>query len=89
MHCFFNLVSRDNTIVDEEGIEIGDMSVLRDQVSEAIRDVLRDERDGPEHWSIEITDASGAVLMNLPLEFGDLVFDLSAGFLASEGTDPC
>jgi len=71
MHCYFHPVSCHEVIPDEIGIEILDLDVA---CMEALKTVpeLREEirRSGRNwwEWQIDVTDASGTVLVSIRLD---------------------
>ncbi|MBD2751058.1 hypothetical protein IC232_30980 [Microvirga sp. BT688] len=71
MHCFFHLVHRHERILDETGIEVSDLEAAHYQAIKAIQE-LRDEGEEGEvdwrGWHLEVTDASGKVLLSIPLD---------------------
>jgi hypothetical protein len=74
MHCYFNLVSPHQTIIDEEGIAVADADEARTFAREAISEMVQDGVAEIAHWrgwEIEIQDACGTVLFKMG--FGDLL----------------
>ena len=74
MHCYFNLVSPHQTIIDEEGIAVADADEARTFAREAISEMVQDGVAEIAHWrgwEIEARDASGTVLFTIG--FGDLL----------------
>lgn len=70
MHCFFHLVSVDDIIIDNTGIDVADLAVARALALEAIEDLKRESAGGSddwEGWSLAITDVSGHVLSSISL----------------------
>jgi uncharacterized protein DUF6894 len=68
MHCYFNLVSPHQTIIDEEGIAVADAEEARTFAREAISEMVQDGVAEIAHWrgwEIEARDASGTVLFTL------------------------
>src|SRR3954454_377397 len=74
MHCYFNLVSPQESIIDEEGIAVADADEARTFAREAILEMVQDGVAEIAHWrgwEIEARDASGTVLFKIG--FGDLL----------------
>jgi hypothetical protein len=71
MRCFFNLHNTDDTILDEEGVEVSNVEELRAQVAKEVNEVrsadplVAGEWKG---WRLEATDPSGAVLFSVNLD---------------------
>ena len=71
MLCFFHLVHTHERILDETGIEIADPEAARYHAIKAVLEAQKDmlsldvEWRG---WHIEVADASGEVLLVLPLD---------------------
>ena len=62
MHCYFNLVSPQESIIDEEGIAVADADEARTFAREAILEMVQDGVAEIAHWrgwEIEARDASG------------------------------
>jgi len=70
MRCYFNLISDDETIIDDEGVEVRDLDQAWAQALKAIAE-LRAEAGGEmiewDHWRLEATDPSGNVLFSIKL----------------------
>jgi hypothetical protein len=74
MHCYFNLVSPHQTIIDEEGIAVADVEEARTFAREAISEMVQDGVAEIAHWrgwEIEARDASGTILFTVG--FADLL----------------
>jgi hypothetical protein len=71
MHCYFHLVSCHEVILDEIGIEILDLDVAWMEALKTVQE-LREEirRSGRDWWvwQIDVTDASGTVLVSIRLD---------------------
>jgi hypothetical protein len=68
MRCYFKLVGSDQTITDEEGLEVADVEEARTFAREAITKMLQE--DAAEiarwrEWVLEARDASGTVLFTM------------------------
>src|SRR3954454_25350905 len=62
MHCYFNLVSPQESIIDEEGIAVADADEARTFAREAVTEMVQDGVAEIAHWrgwKIEGRDASG------------------------------
>ena len=71
MHCYFNLVSPHQTIIDEEGIAVADAEEARTFAREAVAEMVHDGIAEIAHWrgwQMEACDASGAVLFTIEIE---------------------
>ena len=71
MHCYFNLVSTQETIVDDEGLEVADLDEACTLAREAVAEMIRDGVGELAHWrgwELEARDASGAVLFTIGFE---------------------
>jgi len=73
MRCFFNLVSDDETMIDDEGVEVRDIDQAWAQALKAIAE-LRAEAEGEfidwDRWSLQALDANGNVLFSVKLTYG-------------------
>lgn len=73
MRCYFNLISDNETMLDDEGIEVRDLDQARAQALKAIAE-LREEADGDfiewDRWHLEATDSEGKVLFSIKLTYG-------------------
>jgi len=71
MHCFFHLLSGDDTILDDQGLEISDLYEAELQAMIAIQEV-RQEVDSMDEdlkgWHLHVVDAAGSILMSIPLD---------------------
>ncbi len=71
MRCFFNLLSAQDVILDEEGIEVANGTELHAEVATALDELRMEEpslaRDW-KGWRLEITDPSGRVLFKIRLD---------------------
>jgi len=68
MHCYFNLVSPQQTILDEEGIAVANADEARTFAREAISEMVHDGVAEIAHWrgwEIEARNASGTVLFTI------------------------
>jgi len=70
MRCYFNLVSADETIIDDEGVEVRDLDQAWAQALKAIAE-LRAEADGElidwDNWLLEAVDSNGTILFSIKL----------------------
>jgi len=73
MRCYFNLMSDDETLLDEEGVEVRDLDQAWAQALKAIAE-LRQEAEFDltewERWRLEATDSTGKVLFSIRLTHG-------------------
>src|SRR3982751_3668568 len=68
MHCYFNLVSTQETIVDDEGLEVANLDEACTLAREAVTEMIRDGVGELAHWrgwELQARDASGAVLFTI------------------------
>ena len=70
MRCYFHLVNCHDAILDDAGVEVDDLESAEAEARKAIQE-LRQEDEEPDDlwagWQINITDASGRVLLSIPL----------------------
>jgi hypothetical protein len=50
MRCFFHLVNRQDTILDDTGIEVADLEMAKVQVRKAIAELRQDDESALEDW---------------------------------------
>lgn len=71
MRCFFHLLSDDDTILDDRGLEIADLQEAKVQALMAIQE-LRQEIDSIDEdlrgWRLHVVDGSGVILMSVSLD---------------------
>ena len=70
MRCYFHLVSRHDVIADETGIDVTDLEAAEAHARQAIEEFRQagdEAEEGWEGWQISVTDASGCVLLSIPL----------------------
>jgi hypothetical protein len=71
MRCFFHLLNGDDTILDDQGLEIADLHEAEVQALMAIQEV-RQEMDSIDEdlmgWHLHVEDGSGTTLMSIPLD---------------------
>src|SRR3954452_17208216 len=68
MHCYFNLVSSHQTIIDNEGVEVADLDEARTFARAAVSEMIQDGVAEIAHWrggEIEARDGSGTVLFTV------------------------
>ena len=71
MRCYFHLVNGDETILDEVGIEVSDLTTAQAMALQAIGDI---RNEALEHgaswqgWRLDLVDPSGRVLLSIPLD---------------------
>jgi hypothetical protein len=70
MRCYFHLVSCDDVILDDTGVEVVDLASAEAEARKAIQE-LRQEDEEPDDlwagWQLNVTDAVGRVLLSIPL----------------------
>ena len=73
MRCYFNLISDDETMIDDEGVEVRDLDQAWAQALKAVAE-LRAEADGDliewDRWRLEAADPNGKVLFSIKLTYG-------------------
>ena len=73
MRCYFNLISDDETMIDDEGVEVRDLDQAWAQALKAIAE-LRAEAEGDliewDRWRLEAADSNGKVLFSIRLTYG-------------------
>jgi len=71
MRCYFSLVSSDQIITDEEGLEVADgeeaRTVAREATTERVQEGAAEEIARWRGWALEARDASGTVLFTRAL----------------------
>ena len=71
MRCFFHLLSGDDTILDNHGLEISDLQEAEVQALMAIQEV-RQELDSIDEdlkgWHLHVVDRLGATMLSIPLD---------------------
>ena len=71
MRCYFNLVGAQQTLVDNDGVEVDNLDEGHALVREAIAEIIQDgeaEIADWRGWRLEAVDASGAVLFAINLD---------------------
>jgi hypothetical protein len=70
MRCYFHLVGCDDLTLDDTGVEVADLESAEAEARKAIQE-LRQEDEEPDDlwagWQLSIADASGRVLLSIPL----------------------
>lgn len=70
MHCYFHLVSRHDVILDDTGVEVTDLENAEAEARKAILELRQEDEEADEMWAgwqLNVTDASGRVLLSIPL----------------------
>lgn len=71
MRCFFHLVSADEEILDDTGIEVADLETAKIQAHKALRE-LRQESEGSADdwigWRLDIVCPEGTLLYSMDLD---------------------
>ena len=69
MRCYFSLVSSDQTVTDEEGLEVANVNeahaLAREAITERVQEGAAEEIARWRGWALEARDASGAVLFTM------------------------
>jgi len=69
MRCYFSLVSSDQNITDEEGLEVADVeeaqALAREAITERIQEGAAEEIARWRGWALEARDVSGTVLFTM------------------------
>jgi hypothetical protein len=71
MRYFFNLVSPNGSLPDQEGIEVTNIDELRAKVAETIEEVRRADALTAADWKawrLEVADQSGVVILMVDLD---------------------
>jgi hypothetical protein len=73
MRCYFNLINDNETLLDDEGVEVRDLDQAWAQALKAIAE-LREEAEIDitewERWRLEAIDSTGKILFSLNLTHG-------------------
>jgi hypothetical protein len=70
MRCYFHLVNGQETIADDTGIEISDLTTAQDMALQAIEDIREEAIQlgaSWQDWRLDIVDLAGCVLLSIPL----------------------
>ena len=68
MHCYFNLISAHQTVIDNEGLEVANLEEARRLAREAVAEMIQDGVAQLAHWrgwALEARDASRTVLFTI------------------------
>jgi hypothetical protein len=71
MRVYFHLVSWDDVVPDNTGIEVPDVLTAQQEAVRAIQELRQDADLSPEEWSgwqLEAVDVNGNVLFSIPLD---------------------
>jgi hypothetical protein len=71
MRCYFHLVNCHETIADDTGVEITDLSKAHEFALQAIEDIRAEAIQlgaSWQGWRLDVADPSGNVLLSIPLE---------------------
>jgi hypothetical protein len=70
MRLYFHLTNGRDVVRDEDGIDVADVDAARREAQQAVEE-LRQEKDFDRRtwngWRLEVTDASGVVLVRIGL----------------------
>lgn len=71
MRLYFHLKDGDDTIRDLAGVEVNDVGQAHVEALQALRE-LQEEQGSPANdwsgWTLQITDASGTVVLSIDLD---------------------
>jgi hypothetical protein len=70
MRCYFHLVSCDDVILDDTGVEVADLESAEAQARKAIQELGQEDEETDETWAgwqLNVTDGFGRVLLSIPL----------------------
>jgi len=70
MRCYFHLVSCHDVIVDDTGVEVADRENAEAEARKAIQELRQEDEEADQTWAgwqLSIADASGRVLLSIPL----------------------
>ena len=70
MRCYFHLVSCHDVIVDDTGVEVADLENAEAEARKAIQELCQEDDEPGSMWAgwqLSIADASGRVLLSIPL----------------------
>jgi hypothetical protein len=71
MRCYFHLVNGQESIPDDTGIEVSDLTTAQDMALQAIEDIREEAiQQGAswQGWRLDIVDRSGRILLSIPLD---------------------
>jgi hypothetical protein len=71
MRCYFHLMNGHESIPDDTGIEVSDLTTAQDMALQAIEDIREEAiQQGAswQGWRLNIVDRSGRVLQSIPLD---------------------
>ena len=71
MRCYFHLMNGHEAVLDDTGIEVSDLAAMQYYALQTIEEI-RQEADeigaSWQGWRLDIVDASGRLLLSIPLE---------------------
>jgi hypothetical protein len=71
MRVYFHLVSRDDVVLDDTGIDVSDVAAAQGEAVRAIQELRQDADLSPEEWSgwqLEAMDVNSKILFSIPLD---------------------
>jgi hypothetical protein len=71
MRCYFHLMNGHESIPDDTGIEVSDLTTAQDMALQAIEDIQEEAIEQGaswQGWRFDIVDPSGRVLLSIPLD---------------------
>ena len=70
MRCYFHLVNCHDVILDDAGVEVDDLDSAEAEARKAIQELRQEDDEADDLWAgwqLSIADASGCVLLSIPL----------------------
>jgi hypothetical protein len=70
MRCYFHLVSCHDVILDDNGVEVAGLESAEAEARKAIQELCQEDEEADEDWlgwQLNVADASGRVLLSIPL----------------------
>jgi len=71
MRCYSHLVNGHESIPDDTGIEVSDLTTAQDMALQAIEDIREEaiqQGTSWQGWRLDIVDRSSRVLLSIPLD---------------------
>jgi hypothetical protein len=71
MRCYFHLVNGHETIPDDTGVEVSDLTTAQAMALQAIEDIREEAIQlgaSWQGWRLDIVDLSGCVLLSISLD---------------------
>ena len=70
MRCYFHLVNCHDAILDDTGVEVDDLDSAEAEARKAIQELCQEDEEPDDLWAgwqLNVADASGRVLLSIPL----------------------